>query len=541
MATRDTLPSFTESDIRRAVSYNAFKAGEEYQLDSMVRDVVADPGIGQIRASVHGSRARPYRQTIRVLPNGRSGVRIEGSCTCPVGVNCKHVVAALLEYLELDEPYESVGVPAPTARPPATPATPPDDLPTGITIWLQTLQAAQEQETEAYPRSVRRRLIYMLRQERSSDTAGIGLTAVELQNNGAFRPCHTQYNAAQLLHAPPRFLRPSDRDILWRIVGFSEHVADAGAALLRAIIATGRGRWAKEDGPILQLGEPVAGSIGWTMSRDGSQTPAIALPAPLLPVRFKQPWYCNPETGVAGPVEFDLPPALLEALLRAPSVPAAVAAKVAAELGQRLPQHRITPPREVAPPVLVKAKLRPHLRLTTGELPADPLFVRHRIATPHGSAAAYPIARLALCYGEVEVRNSAPNPGAFAHETNSDIIEQDGRLFQIARNQVAERRAVEDLLGLGFDHIARAMQIPPSHRNAQDSTSIRRQRRPGATSCCCTPTCCAARAGRCRWTRISPSNLPNSTARSTCRCRKAAASTGSISISACMSAANAST
>jgi superfamily II DNA or RNA helicase len=468
MTTRDILLSFTESDIRRAVSHSVFKAGEAYQLDCMVRELDADHRARQIRSAVHGSRARPYRQAISVLPTGGSGVTIAGSCTCPVGFNCKHVVAALLEYLERGEPDEAVRVPALAVRAPAKPAAPANDLPAGVTSWLQTLQAALEHETEEYPRNVRRRLIYILRRESSSSTAGIGLTTVEVLSNGAVQPCHTQYDASRLLRSPPRFLRPSDRDILWRIVGFSDHVADAGGSLLRAIIATGRGHWAREDGPVLQLGNTIDGDIGWTMARDGSQTPAIALPAPLLPIRFKQPWYINPESGLAGPIAFDLPPGLLEALLKAPSVPAAAAAKVAAELGQRLPRHRITPPREVAPPVLVTEQLRPHLRLTKGELPADPLFVRHKIPTPHGSAAAYPIARLALRYGQVEVRNGAPNTGSIAGATNSDIIEQDGRLFRVTRNHHGESRAVEDLFRLGFDYIARAMQIPLSHPNAHD-------------------------------------------------------------------------
>jgi superfamily II DNA or RNA helicase len=450
------------------LSYNAFEAGREYQLDSKVREVVADPRLGKITSAVHGSRARRYRQSISVLPDGRSGATIVGSCTCPVGVNCKHVAAALFEYLDQDEPDEPVRVPALAARVPAKPAAPADDLPPGIALWLQTLQAAQDHETEAYPPSVRRRLIYILRHESHGSTAGIGLTAVEMLSTGAVQPCHKQYDAAQLLRSPPRFLRPSDRDILWRIVGFSDHVADAGPSLLCAIIATGRGRWAREDGPVLQLGDTIDGDIGWNLARDGSQTPSIALPAPLLAIRFKQPWYINPESGVTGPVAFDLPPGLLDALLRAPSVPAAVAARVAAELGQRLPHHRITAPREVAPPVLVKEKLRPHLRLTAAELPADPLFKRQQIPTPHGSAAAYPIARLALRYGQVEVRDGASNTASLGGTPNGDIIEQDGRLFQVARNYGAERQAVETLFGLGFDYIARAMQLPRSHPNAHD-------------------------------------------------------------------------
>jgi hypothetical protein len=49
---------------------------------------------------VFGSRPRPYGQTIMLASNGRA-VTINGYCSCPVGVNCKHVAAVLLQHLEL--------------------------------------------------------------------------------------------------------------------------------------------------------------------------------------------------------------------------------------------------------------------------------------------------------------------------------------------------------------------------------------------------------------------------------------------------------
>ena len=63
---------------------------------------------GQVLAECLGSGGSRYRQTIQ-LKQARTGqLNIEGRCTCPVGFNCKHVVAALLT---LEEHPELAGPP----------------------------------------------------------------------------------------------------------------------------------------------------------------------------------------------------------------------------------------------------------------------------------------------------------------------------------------------------------------------------------------------------------------------------------------------
>jgi non-specific serine/threonine protein kinase len=46
----------------------------------------------RISGNVFGSRPRPYSQTIMLASNGRA-ITIKGYCSCPLGVNCKHVAA----------------------------------------------------------------------------------------------------------------------------------------------------------------------------------------------------------------------------------------------------------------------------------------------------------------------------------------------------------------------------------------------------------------------------------------------------------------
>ncbi|MDP9806977.1 superfamily II DNA or RNA helicase [Trueperella bonasi] len=55
---------------------------------------------GWIEASTSGSGGKIYRQWINYEPEGAQLVQFSGSCTCPVGYNCKHCVSAA--YIALD-------------------------------------------------------------------------------------------------------------------------------------------------------------------------------------------------------------------------------------------------------------------------------------------------------------------------------------------------------------------------------------------------------------------------------------------------------
>ena len=85
-----------------------------------------------LEAEVQGSGRNIYSQTVEFNQRRDGSLNIEGFCSCPVGFNCKHVVAALLEQQRRAPPS------APTATP-AAPATA-DQL----ARWQETLTARQQ-------------------------------------------------------------------------------------------------------------------------------------------------------------------------------------------------------------------------------------------------------------------------------------------------------------------------------------------------------------------------------------------------------------
>ena len=91
---------FTYDDIKRQFDSGTFRRGEGYAADGRV--LAARNAGERIEGEVGGSGGTFYRQTIRFREDPR-GFRFEGSCSCPISYNCKHVVAVLLASLEQQE------------------------------------------------------------------------------------------------------------------------------------------------------------------------------------------------------------------------------------------------------------------------------------------------------------------------------------------------------------------------------------------------------------------------------------------------------
>lgn len=88
----DPIARLEPDEILDWAGKTTFSRGKGYQREGRVTDLVRGPG-GSILATVEGTR--PYRTGVRY----RNG--LESSCTCPVGVSCKHAVAVILEYQSL--------------------------------------------------------------------------------------------------------------------------------------------------------------------------------------------------------------------------------------------------------------------------------------------------------------------------------------------------------------------------------------------------------------------------------------------------------
>ena len=116
--------TFDEGDIRRCLA-ESFDKGRSYQRDGAVRELRADKGGQRLIASVRGNRPRPYHVFVEIADS--EPVSLTARCTCPVGWNCKHAAAVLLEAL---------------TKPPPLQQAEQDPLSGAVGGWLHQLRAA---------------------------------------------------------------------------------------------------------------------------------------------------------------------------------------------------------------------------------------------------------------------------------------------------------------------------------------------------------------------------------------------------------------
>ncbi len=89
-----TAPMVDVADIQRLVGPASFQRGLAGARAGAVTAVLWDPETRMLSGTVRGSAPVAYRCS--VLISAATGRPAHGICTCPVGVNCKHVAATLL-------------------------------------------------------------------------------------------------------------------------------------------------------------------------------------------------------------------------------------------------------------------------------------------------------------------------------------------------------------------------------------------------------------------------------------------------------------
>ncbi len=461
--------SFTRKDLDRNLDALYLARGEEYVAQGRVRTVELRADENRITAQVNGSHHVPYQVDVTLL-NGSTGVKLYGTCTCPMRVNCKHVAAALLQALrapatESDSssaPIEPRRASTPRASAPLPAAT---VLPIRITNWLEQagLALAPKAPLEAYPPTVMHRLLYVLDVPNDSYTSRLlrlrTMTA-RLRKAGGYSAPSPWSNVYQAISSPPGFVLPSDVRILRRLHldarthhdGQYELTGEMGSAMLAAMIATGRCHWLRVDSPPLRQGAVRRGHLAWQYDEQGAQhllaqtEPPSAATLPLSP-----PWYIDAATGECGATELGLAGSLAEMLARAPEIPAGHAARVRTALESQFAGHDEVPLPCVPERVDQAVKPIPCLRLSTLEA-FD--YSRYRFRS---AGEFLDIAALTFDYAGTSVNRDSPG---------KIEVFREGSLWVIGRDHREEKAYRQVLEGQEFVKVMSAVQFyPQGHKH----------------------------------------------------------------------------
>jgi superfamily II DNA or RNA helicase len=458
----------SDADIRRTVHPTSIAAGRTYEQRGRVQELRIHDNGALITATTQGSAPDPYAQRL-VISQSANGLRIAGTCTCPIGRHCKHIAAVLIaaQRSQFSLPLDRFppGARNFTATTHVTPV--PEKLPPQIQLWLADFDHEDEELTEAFPTAIRNRIYYVL----SADPRSPGVPllridpmTVNLRKDGRVGTVK-RYQLHQV-QAPARYLRPSDRVILSRLDRRTGHASrpqpdDDPADTLRRILQTGRARWnSAEEATALTEAPERQGQVTWITRADASQQATLSLDEGLIGFRIPSPWYLDPHTGAMGPVNLDLPRGVVNRLLNAPSIPPEAAAEVRAQLSRRVNTAAVPVPNELKPAERVQQPLRPHLRLINGTLPMNPSFGRGSAHAVGNGLYEVPLARLSFHYGPVELpRSRRPLPR---------LIVRDGVIYEPVRDLAAEATALKHLTDLGFGAVQDLVPVYYQHAHTDD-------------------------------------------------------------------------
>ena len=271
-----------------------------------------------------GSGHRRYEQEIEINRDSE-GIYLVGECECPVGFNCKHVVATCLAW-KAQQPL------APSAQ---------EEFERWLTRFADQRRDRGEQSDES--------LLYVLSAAGSqSPDVLVDFVVARRKVDGDWgKGRKAGMNSLHNRWDRPSWMVPVDSEILALLVAGNRDLwqsrtvlgGAAGDTALGLMMDSGRVFWGADRLGPLQTGKPRRAELAWQGSGNTTRLQMGAGPDSVI-VPTRPPWYVDPGEGTAGRLELPggVTPAQLDLILTAPSVSSAQAGRVSRLLAVNHPQ-----------------------------------------------------------------------------------------------------------------------------------------------------------------------------------------------------------
>lgn len=442
-------------------SRSAMEKAVAYQAQGRVSAVEVSDDLTRVGARVRGSESSKYRVDIQLKFAGDRLTDLDGDCSCPMAVNCKHVAATLLEVLsgkESPAPLSQAAKPAKAQAPSAPPV-----LAYEVSTWIDSVGRAARSSDLAADES--QRLLYCLHpSDEAMPYLAVSLRSVRLRKGGDYADNYSTPSLYEFKpERAPKYFRDVDVDIVAAVNGrIRDHYFQGPYPdeLLRRIVATGRAFWLDHKRAPLGWGEAREGRIEWRPGTRRGVAPHLVVSGAVA-LNAEPPVYVDEASGVIGPVQLGLPPRLACQFLAAPAIPRTQLEEVSRRLSQRLPElHHGLLPVPPAAAMLIDEDPRPVLRLKLGHTNAGYYYYYRNKSEQPGSAG---VASLGFRYGGFDID---PTQRASRLE-----LFQGGQVYAIARRQAKEKQARKRLADVGLVDARPAFPML-DYRHATDLTLI---------------------------------------------------------------------
>ena len=400
---------YTLADIKKTFPAVFYERGLAIYDQHKINHVNLDDTDNALVSEVQGSRALPYHQRI-FLQMRNSKLIIDGSCDCPIGRNCKHVIAVLIHALH--NPPSLVQAIQPVMHTPSRSARPTKAYP--ALSWLEQIgEALAEIDAPAYPPTEAYRLLYVLTPAYYGVGLDVRLMRARLKKDNTFGKAmrYTQFFEVAMGRGG-NVASNLDRTLCARILQCNPQsqsdpkLSGAGSgALLHDLIATGRAFWCDSDTPPLTLGESRECQLTWIADDEGNQQLGVPLNEHEQVLSVSPPWWLNTRTHKCGTLQTGVPDAVASILMLSPAIPCELLPEVTATLSHQLPNITLPAPQMLETRHLENVPPNPVLILS--EIPVS--LSDHWKRRDDTSTHYLPAAQIAFDYHGIPVNSYAPN------------------------------------------------------------------------------------------------------------------------------------
>jgi SNF2 family DNA or RNA helicase len=441
----ETASAIDASVLEGNFGHGTIQRGRQYYQAGRVSDIYIAEKSSRITASVRGRGRNLYRTEIDLFKNERGDTIVDGKCTCPVGFNCKHIVATLLE---IQEKWQR-----PTALLSSSHTISGEREATGLSTelnqWFDGLQSALDNDRQIQPATnAPYHLLYVLKPrlyQGKKLEVSLQLSRV-LKKGGYGKP--KKYSSTA--RAQQAYLQAADKEIMMGLQflnkrSFFGAQSDASIFLegpqsskwLEAMLNTGRCFWENAPNQPMIMGDAKALELSWVLLPNAYQTLQLSIDNAAADIFIlDQPWYINKANGACGLAKTGISVNVVEKLLEAPEVPPEATKEISQQMKALIPDSTQFLPKELNKPIR-KKNINPvpeiHLNVELVQLSNRNAYY------PAEQAVERPIAEISFSYAGKRV--------FFSIKNRKDTITyvEDGIVYAIQRNLEKEKAHLLEL------------------------------------------------------------------------------------------------
>ncbi|MDQ7002648.1 MAG: DEAD/DEAH box helicase [Ghiorsea sp.] len=392
--------------------------GEDYYWKNKVKDLqVVEEKVKKVilESSVEGSGRRLYTQET-VVKRVKNKLSVSGYCSCPLSYNCKHVIAALIAYME-------------------------DQTPTvaSVDAWLESfVQTLDQQDSVGSLSHISNSnsesfLAYVL--EPSNDGIIVSFFVVKPLKRGGLnkgKPVDIQMLSGDWYL--PAYVTEADENIIHLLASFRleeqcKLMDEEGFVALNRMVKTGRCFWLNHHSQPLSLSGARSCQQNWQYDEQGFATFTLQVEPQAHVVPTRPTMYIDEIHYQVGSLpDLTLTGEQIDLLLNMPKVPADTIDAFSLKLAQHCPAKVVKPPKAM------------DVLDISGETPQPcVLFKWHDM-----DGERCRVGRVRMAYAGHEVCFLGPGPRV--------MLQQGDQLVGVERDLVQEEVCLEQLLSLEMQY-----------------------------------------------------------------------------------------